>query len=158
MLEGIGGLKAQVTLVDAATKKVLGEGRPERTPPDPSRMKAEPQFSPDPDLPAGTLDVQVVGGPGQTEEPLPNVAIRVIPASSSDADSGVGAATGADGTVRLMAQASEPQKLVVTLNGRQLETNLPDLSKSGGKLAIRAHWNDSGPRQALIDVAGTQGQ
>jgi len=157
-LEGIGDLNAKVRLVDAATKKVLGEARPDRSPPDPSRIQAEPQFAPDPALPAGTLDVQVVGGPGQTEEPLQDVAIRVIPASSNDGASGVSGTTGADGAAHLVAPSSEPQKLVVTLNGRPMESKLPDLSKSGGRLVIRAHWPDRGQPQALIDVAGTQGQ
>lgn len=158
VLEGIGDLNAKVSLVDAATRKVLGAARPERSPPDPSRVQAEPQFSPDPSLPAGTLDVQVVGGPGQVQEPLRDVAIRVIPASSNDATGGVSSVTGADGAAHLAVQASEPQKIVLTLNGRQMESTLPDLSKSGGKLAIRAHWSDTGRPQALFDVAGTQGQ
>jgi hypothetical protein len=158
MLEGIGDLNAKVTLVDAATRKVVGGARPERSPPDPSRLRADPQFSPDPGLPAGTLDVQIVGGPGQDEEPLQDVAIRVIPASSNDASAGVSSVTGADGTARIAVQTSEPQKVVLTLNGRQLESKLPDLSQSGGKLVVRAHWADSGRPQAVFDVAGTQGQ
>lgn len=150
--------KAKVTLVDAATHKVLGESRPEQSPPDPSQVQAEPRFTPDPSLPAGTLDVQVIGGPGRTEDPLPDVGIQVIPASSNDAASGVSAVTGADGTAHLVAPVSEPQKLVVALNGRQLASKLPDLSKSGVKLVIRAHWAERGQPQAVFDVAGTQGQ
>lgn len=157
VLEG-GDLKAKVTLVDAATRKVLGQATPERSPPDPSRIRAEPQFAPDASLPAGTLDVLLVGGPGQEEEPLQDVAIRVIPASSNDADGGVSAATGADGTARLVVPASERQKIVLTLNGRQMESALPDLSQSGSKLVVRAHWERNGRPQALFDVAGTQGQ
>jgi hypothetical protein len=157
VLEGMADRNAKVALVDAATRKVLSEARPESSP-DPSRVQAEPQFSPDPDLPAGTLDVQVVGGPGQEEEPLQDVAIRVIPASSNDATGGVSAATGADGTARLAGQASEPQKVVLAINGRQLVSPPVDLTKSGGKLVIRAHWSDSSRLQALFDAAGSQGQ
>jgi hypothetical protein len=154
VLEGIGDLNAKVTLVDAATRKLLGETRPESAP-DPSRVQAEPQFSPDPSLPAGTLDVQVVGGPGQIEEPLRDLAVRVLPASSNDATHGLTSATGADGTVRMAIQASEPQKVVLTINGRQLVSPPIDLAKSGGKLVIRAHWSDSGRPQAMFDVAGS---
>ncbi|HEX8114051.1 MAG TPA: hypothetical protein VF516_40240, partial [Kofleriaceae bacterium] len=157
VLEGIGDLKAKVTLVDAATRKVLGEAKPESAP-DPSRVQAEPRFSSDPNLPAGTLDVEVVGGPGQEEEPLRDLAVRVLPASSNDATGGVASATGADGLVRMAVPASEPQKVVVTINGRQLVSPPVDLTKSGGRLVIRAHWTDSGRPQALFDVAGTQGQ
>jgi hypothetical protein len=157
VLEGIGDLKAKVTLVDAATRKLLGEARPESAP-DPSRVQAEPQFSPDPSLPAGTLDVQVVGGPGQEEEPLRDLAVGVLPASSNDASHGLTSATGADGTVRMAIQASEPQKVVLTINGRQLVSPPIDLARSGGKLVIRAHWSDSGRPQAMFDVPGPQGQ
>jgi hypothetical protein len=157
VLEGIADQNAKVTLVDAATRKVLGEARPESAP-DPSRVQAEPQFSPDPSLPAGTLDVQVVGGPGQVEEPLRDLVVRVLPASSNDATRGLTSATGADGTVRMAVQASEPQKVVLTINGRPLVSPPIDLAASGGKLVIRAHWSDNGRLQALFGVAGTQGQ
>jgi hypothetical protein len=157
VLEGIGDLNASVKLVDAATRKVLGEVRPEAAP-DPSRVKAEPQFTADPALPAGTLDVQIVGGPGQTEEPLGDLAVRVIPASSNGATGGLTSATGADGTVRMAIQSGEPQKVVLTINGRQLVSPPIDLTRSGGKLVIRAHWSDSGRPQAVFDVAGTPGQ
>ena len=100
VLEGIATRNAKVTLVDAATRKVVSEARPESAP-DPSRVQAEPQFSPDPNLPAGTLDVEVLGGPGQIEEPLRDLALRVMPASSNDATHGLSSATGADGTVRM---------------------------------------------------------
>ncbi|HEX3765297.1 MAG TPA: carboxypeptidase-like regulatory domain-containing protein [Kofleriaceae bacterium] len=157
-LEGVGDQTAKVTLIDAATRKVLAEGKPERTPPDPSRVQAEPQYAPDASLPAGTLDVQIVGGPGQTEEPLRDLTIRMLPASSNDAGAGVSAATGADGTARMVVQAAEPQKVVLTINGRELVSPPMDVTKSGGKLVIRAHWEDSGRPAALLDVAGTQGQ
>jgi hypothetical protein len=157
VLEGIGDLKAKVRLVDAATRKVLGEAQPESAL-DPSQVHAEPQFTADPGLPAGTLDVQVVGGPGQTEEPLADLPIRVIPASSNGATGGPASATGPDGTVRMTAGAGEPQKVVLAINGHQLVSPPIDLTKSGGKLVIRAHWSDRGRPQALLDVAGTPGQ
>ena len=156
VLDGIATPNDRVALVDAATRKVVSEARPDSAP-DPTRVQAEPQFSPDPSLPAGTLDVQVLGGPGQAEEPLRDLPLRVMPASSNDASHALASATGADGSVRMAVQASEPQKVVLAINGRQLVSPAIDLSKSGGKLVIRAHWPDSGQLQALLD-AGLQGQ
>jgi hypothetical protein len=149
--------KTKVTLIDAATRKVLSEARPESAP-DPTRVQAQPQFSPDPNLPAGTLDVQVLGGPGNVEEPLGDLALLVMPASSNDASHGQTAVTGADGSVRMTVQASEPQKAVLAINGNQLVGPPMDLTKSGGKLVIRAHWPDRGLVQGLLDAAGSQGQ
>lgn len=158
MLDGMGDFGVPVTLVDAATRKVLGEARPEPSPPDPSRVRAEPQFAEDPSLPAGTLAVSVVGGPGKAQEPLKDVEVRVIPATSNDATGGLASMTGSDGTVRMALQTKEPQKVVITINGRQLVSQPIDLSKSGGKMAIRAQWEESGRPQALFDVAAKSGQ
>jgi hypothetical protein len=156
VLDGIATRNGKVTLVDAETRKVLSEASPQPAP-DPTRVQAQPQFSPDPNLPAGTLDVQVLGGPGQVEEPLSDLAVLVMPASSNDASHGLTSATGADGSVRMAVQASEPQKVVLAINGNQLVSPPVDLTKSGGKLVIRAHWPDNAQLQALLD-AGHQGQ
>jgi hypothetical protein len=158
VLEGIGDMTTKLKLIDAESKQVIGEASPQASPPDPSRVQAEPQFNADASLPAGTLDIGVVGGAGQTEEPIKDVAVRVIPASSNDASAGLAAATGNDGTVRLAVKPSEPQKVLVTINGRQLVSRPIDLSASGGRLVIRAHWEDSGRPQALLDAPPAQGK
>jgi hypothetical protein len=157
-LEGIADLTATITLIDAATKKVIGEAKPTVAPPDPSRVQGGAQFAADPKLPAGTLDVEVAGGPGQTEEPLKDIEIRVIPAGSTDMTGGITSATTADGTVRMALQVTGPQKAVFTINGRPLVSQPFELAKSGGKLVIRAHWDGSGRPEALFDLAATPGQ
>lgn len=157
-LEGVADLSTTVTLVDAATKKVIGEAKPEAAAPDPSRVQGGAQFTDDPKLPAGTLDVEVAGGPGQTEDPLKDVEIRVIAATAKDATGGLSSVTGADGTVRMALQVTEPQKAVFTINGRQLVSQPFEIAKAGGKLVIRAHWDDAGRPQATFDVAATPGQ
>lgn len=161
LLEGIADLTASVRLVDAATRKVIGEAKPETSPPDPSRVQGGAQFAADAKLPAGTLDVEVLGGPGQTEAPLKDIEIRVVPATAKDVTGGLASVTAADGTVRMALQVAEqggPQKAVFTINGRQLVSQPFELAKSGGKLMIRAHWDDTGRPQALFDVAATPGQ
>lgn len=161
VLQGIADPKAAVTLVDASTKKLIAQAKPEDAGPDPSRVQAGDQFDADPKLPAGTLDVQVVGGPGQTEEPLPNIAVRVIAADAKDATGALASATTADGSVRMALQVAEhggPQKAVLTINGRQFVSRPFDLTKSGGKLLIRAHWDGTSQLEAVFDVATTPGQ
>lgn len=151
-LEGMADVSAVVTVVDAATRKVLAEARPTPAPPDPSRVQGGAQFEADAKLPAGTLDVDVRGGPGATDEPLRGIEVRVLPASSQDPTAGLVSPTGADGTVRMALQVTEPQKAVFTINGRPFASQPFDLAKSGGKLTIRAQWEDVGRPEALVDV------
>jgi hypothetical protein len=158
VLEGIADLTAKVTVVDAATQQVLAEAKPEVTGPDPTKVQGGAQFQVEAGLPAGTLHVEVSGGPGQAEAPLGDVEIRVIPADSKDATGGLASKTAADGTLRMALQVSGPQKAVFTINGRQLVSQPFELTKSGGKLIIRAHWEDTGRPQALLDVAARPGQ
>jgi hypothetical protein len=152
VLEGVADLTSRVTLIDAETKKVLGDTKPQSAPPDPSRVQGGAQFQPDPKLPVGTLDIQVSGGPGQAEEPLKDIEVRVLPASSSDAKAGFASVTGADGTVRMALKVTEPQRAAFTINGRSLGSQPFDISKTGGKLMIRANWAESGRPQALFDL------
>jgi len=158
VLDGIGDLKARVTLVDAATRKPIGESGVEASPPDPTRVQGGAQFEADAKLPPGTLDIEVQGGPGQAQEPLKDVEIRVIPASSKDGSGGLASVTRADGTVRMALQVTEPQKAVFTINGRPLVSQPFDLVKSGGKLMIRARWEEAGRPQAVFDVPVVPGQ
>jgi hypothetical protein len=151
VIEGTGDLTDPVTLFDAATRKPIGEARPQAGAPDESRVRAEPQFAADPSLPPGTLEIGVFGGPGKTEKPMPGLPIRVVP-EGSDGSGAPEVSTGADGQVRVTASASGPQKVVLTINGNQLVSPPVDLSKSGGKLAIRAHWDDAGRPQAMFDA------
>jgi hypothetical protein len=152
VLEGIADLSSRVTLVDAETKKVIGEARPQAAPPDPTRVQGGSQFMPDPKLPAGTLDVEVTGGPGQNQGPLKDIQIQVIPASSKDGSGGFASVTGPDGTVRIALKVSEPQRAAFTINGRPLGSQPFDLSKTGGKLVVRANWPESGRPEAMFDV------
>ena len=158
VLEGIADRSAVVTLIDAETRKSIGELKPEIAPPDPSRVQGGAQFQADPKMPAGALAVEVTGGQGQAQEPLKDVEIRVIPASAKDATGGFAAVTGADGTVRMSLQTTEPQRAAFTINGRQLASQPFDISKSGGKLTIRAQWPDSGRPQAVFDVPAAPGR
>jgi hypothetical protein len=159
LLEGVADLTATVTLIDAETRKSLGELKPEIAPPDPSRIQGGAQFQPDPKLPAGTLDIEVTGGPGQVQDPLKGIAIRIVPASAKDASTGgFESVTAADGTVRMALKVTEPQRAAFEINGRQLASQPFDIAKTGGKLTIRAQWPDSGRPQVVFDVPASAGR
>ncbi|HEX4420567.1 MAG TPA: hypothetical protein VH165_21780 [Kofleriaceae bacterium] len=157
-LEGVADLTAEVQLIDAETKKSLGKASPQASEPDPSRVRGGAQFAADPKLPAGTLDVEVVGGPGQATDPMKDVEIRVIAANAKDATSGLASVTGTDGTVRMALKVSGPQRAVFTVNGKQLVSQPFELAKSGGKLMIHAQWEEAGRPQAMFDLAGPPGE
>jgi len=157
VLEGAPDPGAVVTLIEAATRKPIANAKPQASAADPSKVQGGAQFNADPKLPPGTLDVAMVGGPGQTENPLPGIELRVMPAASTDVSSGLASVTGADGTMRMALQVTGPQKAVFTINGRALASQPFDLTKSGGKLVVRAHWDDVGRLEAMLD-APSQGQ
>jgi hypothetical protein len=162
VLEGIADVTAQVSLVDAASKKVIGEAKPQSAAPDASRVSGRAQFQADPSLPAGTVDVEVQGGPGQAMEPLKDVKVQILPASARDLTGGLTSVTGTDGTVRMSLQVTEPQKAVLTINGRGIASQPFEITKGGGKLTVRAQWPESGRPEAMFGLsdsaAGQPGQ
>ncbi|HEY0195380.1 MAG TPA: carboxypeptidase-like regulatory domain-containing protein [Kofleriaceae bacterium] len=157
VLEGVADLTADVSLIDAQSKKSLGQTKPQPSGPDPSRVRGGAQFTADAKLPPGTLDVEVGGGAGQAVEPMKDVEVKIMPASGKAGD-GLTSLTGTDGTVRMSIAAPGPQKAVFTINGKQLTSQPFDLGKSGGKLTIRAQWDEAGRPAAAFDVTPTPGQ
>jgi hypothetical protein len=100
----------------------------------------------------------VYGGPGQAQGPIPNIEIRAIPANSTDLSGGVSVTTNARGLAKLTIPGGGPQKVVYTINGHA-ETSKPfDVTKSGGKMLIRANWEDAGKLFALFDVPSATGK
>ncbi|MBC7976480.1 MAG: hypothetical protein H7138_16025, partial [Myxococcales bacterium] len=153
-LEGPADAAVTLKLIDVETKQVLAEGKPAASAPDPTRIQNADQFDVDAKLPAGTLDVQVGGGPGQAVAPLKDIEIRVIPAAGPEDASGLTSKTGADGSVRMALQGAGSYKAVYVINGRPLVSSPFELGASGGKLMIRANWEDTGRLSALFDVPG----
>lgn len=162
VLEGLADLSAKVTLIDAATKKVIGEASPETAAPDPSRVQASSQFEQDAKMPAGTLDVMIVGGAGQASEPLKDIEVRVMPADAKDPsrgseNEGLASLTSADGTVRMAMPAKGPHKAMFTINGRPFMSRPFDLSEAGGRVVVSASWEEVGRPQAVISAPSTTG-
>jgi hypothetical protein len=149
--EGI-PLEGTISLVDAATKTVLGEIKAANGPPDPRQIEGQAPFQPAADLPPGTVAVKIHGGPGAVDAPLPDVPIRVIPDDQNNAE-GVSSKTGPDGTVQMQVPADKKLKAVFNINGRDLVSPPFEVAKSGGRLDVIARWKSEGAPQAMFDVA-----
>lgn len=149
-LEGVPA-NTPVTLVDAATKTVLGTATPAPGAPDPRRVQGTAPFTEATDLPAGTVAVTVHGGPQGVDLGLPDVPVRVIPADQDNAE-GVSAKTSADGTVQLSVPTDKPQKAVLNINGKDLVSAPFEVAKSGGRLEVAVRWEAQGRPEAMFDV------
>lgn len=155
-LEGAPDAAATVQLIDAQTKKVIGEARVTTLPPDPTRMSGGDQFDADPKAPAGKLTIEAAGGPGTRVEPFANAEIRIVPATAPDGEpGGVVARTGDGGMVDVTVPTTGLQKAIYTVNGKSFTSKEFDVSKSGGQLTIRVNWDDARHYEATIDAPGT---
>jgi hypothetical protein len=151
-LEGVPEPGATVALVDAASTTVFAKATAESAPPDPEDVRAQAQFDAKPDVPAGTLDVTVHGGPGSDDKPLPDISVRVMPANGGS--TGVESQTSDTGTIRMALQQPAGTQLiaVLTINGKQLNSQPFGLTKSGGVLEVEAHWATQAQAQVMFDV------
>jgi len=151
-LEGYPRENSEIVLVDAMTKAVVAKGVPQIAPPDPSKVEGGAQFEADKSLPSGTLDVRVHGGAGNGDEPLGDILIRVVPVGSTNAADGVTTKTAADGSVRVAVKADTKQRVLFTVNGKELASDEIDLGPSGGHLDVIARWEAEGHPQVIFDV------
>jgi hypothetical protein len=149
-LEGV-PVTTPVSLVDATTKTVLATATPAQGAPDPRNIEGDAPFEPAADLPPGTVQIRVHGGPAPTDAGVADVPIRIIPANQDNAE-GVSAKTGPDGTVQLQAPADKPQKAVLNVNGKDLVSAPFELAKSGGRLDVAVHWDGKGRPEAIFDI------
>ena len=156
-LEGGVDGNAEVRLVDAETKSVLGRSKPTLAAPDPQDIQANAQFENKTDIPAGTLDVLVHGGGGSDDGPMPNISIKVAAADAPDVL--VEAQTGADGKTQLKVTKLDKQLVAtITVNGKPLSTKPFDLAKQGGSIVVEAHWDAEGKPEAMFDLVPRLGQ
>lgn len=142
---------SEITLVDAATKAVLGKAAPAPGPPDPRKVQGAAPFEAAADLPPGTVAIRVHGGPAGVDAGLPGVPIRVIPADQDNAE-GVSSMTGPDGAVQMQVPSDKPQKAVINVNGKDLVSSPFEVAKSGGKLDVVVSWESQGRPEAMFDV------
>lgn len=153
------GTTEPVTLFDAATGKKIGSAPTSSGSPDPSNYQANGKFEAKSDLPAGTLDIEVKGGAGQTEDPIGDVDVRIIDANAKDLNApGMSSKTGDTGTVRMAVAPDKKFKAVITLYGKPLVSQAFQLDKAGGKIALTAHWSEAGRPEAIFNVPTKPGQ
>jgi hypothetical protein len=152
-LEGYPRDLSEVVLYDVATKSVVAKGKPTIAAPDPTKVDGGAQFEADPSLPAGNLAVRVHGGPGTMDKGLPNVKVTVVPIGATNVAEGIAAMTGNDGSLSVAGIAAGKQhRVLLAVNGKELASSEFDVSKSGGKLDVVAHWEDEGTPQIIFDV------
>lgn len=85
-LDGVAQDPSPIRLVDAVSKVELGRKVPSRPPPDASKVESASQFVASPAKPPGTLAIDIHGGPGSVDKPMPEIAIRVIPVPAGAAE------------------------------------------------------------------------
>lgn len=143
---------AKVTLYDAATMKPLGVQSPHEGAPDPSQVRAQADYNPVKDLPAGTFEVEVKGGPGTATNPTPGVSVQLVAADTEQPIADTSAITGMDGKARITTKVTSSVKAVLVINGKTMGSAPIDLSVTGGKLDVTANWSTRGKPEAVFDV------
>ena len=152
-IEGIALPNATIRLIDASTKTVVGEAGASVLRSDPTTVQGGSKFESKPDLPAGVIEVVVHGGADQ-DLPIADIPVSVGAADATTLD-GTPSKTASDGTVRLTAptvSAGTHQRAVFRVLGRDFVSEPFDVTKSGGKLDVRAQWASEGRPQAVFDV------
>lgn len=156
-IDGVGEPGTPVTLFDAATMKPVGVANTQRGAPDPSQVRGSANYNPRPDLPAGTLEVEIKGGSGSASDPLSGIEIRLVGADNDEPiANGVGT-TGMDGKVKIMIKPDPAVKAVLIINGKQMLSSGMEMSTSGGKLDVTAQWPAQGKPEAVFEVADNVG-
>jgi hypothetical protein len=162
-LEGGFEMGAVVSLVELTPDgpRPFARGKPQLAPPDPSDIQASAQFSAKSDLPAGTFEVQVQGGPSGGRQPLEGVSIEVYPVADwQTRTGGTLARTTEAGSARIVLDPTAQTEYVaiVTINGNPLTSKPFDLSRSGGRLDVEANWDARGKPEVEFDVVPRPGQ
>ena len=146
-----------VTLYDAATMKPLGVQKPREGAPDPGQVRAQADYNPVKDLPAGTFVLEVKGGAGQAANPLPGISVSLLNAENDAQIEGATNTTGIDGRAKITIPVSKLPatgvKAALVINGKQMASAPVDLSVTGGQLDVTANWPIRGKPEVVFDVA-----
>jgi len=157
-LDGVAQVGQDVVLFDAKTRTKISTAKTVEGSPDASQIRGGANFAERKDLPAGTVEVNVVGGVGDAKDPLKDVAIQlIIPEEAQTPIIGASGVTGADGKVKIVMPAgfTLPEKGVVakvTINGKDMFSSPMDLSVVGGLLELSANWSKTGKPEAILDA------
>ena len=158
-LEGAGDLTTTIAVFDAATHAPLASGQVQPGGPDPSQIQGSAPFEARTDIAPGTLHVEVTGGPGTETKALAHVGVTLVAGDAQEPppDSPRGE-TGDDGKTSVTTPKPGPMRAIISMNGRDIPTEVFDLAKSGGILRVEAHWAEHGRPEAMLDVAAKAGQ
>ncbi len=157
-LDGVAQLGMDVTLFDAKTRAKISSGKTQQGAPDPTQIRGGANFSERKDLPAGTVEISVVGGVGDAMDPMEDVAIQlIIPEEAQTPIIGAAGVTDATGKTKVAVPAgfAFPDKGVVakvTINGKEMFSSPMDLSTTGGLLELAANWPKTGKPEVMLDA------
>jgi len=160
-LEGSPEGDAYITLVDAATKHEVGRAKPAAGAPDPSEVQGASDFKESEDLPRNMVRIRVHGGPAGTDDPMPNVSVRLLPAAEKDEAAGSPEhQTNMQGIVEIVSTdaGSGEMTAVVTINGKKMRSPPFSVALKGGELEVQAQWPNQGHPEAMFDLVPTPGQ
>ncbi|MGE0397848.1 MAG: hypothetical protein AB7T06_14090 [Kofleriaceae bacterium] len=157
-LDGVAQVGQDVTLFDATTKQRISSAKTVEGAPDPQQIRGGASYTAKPDMPAGTVEVSVVGGMGNATDPMKDVAIQlIVPEEAQTPIVGAAGVTDATGKVRVAVPADFklPEQGVVakvTINGKDMYSSAMDLSATGGLLELSANWAKTGKPEVLLDA------
>lgn len=157
-LDGVGSVGQEVTLFDAASRRKLATAKTAEGASNRADIKGGANYAERKDLPAGTVEVSVVGGEGDAMDPLKDVAIQlIIPEEAQTPIVGASGVTDATGKVKIAVPAGFrfPEQGVVakvTINGKEMFSSPMDLSSVGGLLELSANWSKTGKPEAILDA------
>lgn len=157
-LDGVAQTGLDVTLFDAKSRSKLAMAKTVEGAPDPKQIRGGANYTERKDLPAGTVEVSVVGGVGDAMDPMKDVAIQlIIPEEAQTPIAGAAGITDATGKVKVSVPAgfqyTERGVIArVTINGKEMFSSPMDLSATGGLLELSANWSKTGKPEALLDA------
>ncbi len=156
-----GGKVELVATRVGGAKRTIATQTITRAAPDPKEMQAQSQFEPKADMPPHAIRIQVHGGGVDENKPVGGVSVRLVPAAAAvpNADlSNVGTEqkTPDTGFYDTTNNEKGPIVAIITVNGKEMQSQPIDLSKAGGWLDIEAHWDKVGKLNAVFDATGVQ--
>ena len=154
---------SEVRLIDVATHAQLGKTTTHPGPPDLTQIQGSAPFEAKPDMPAGTLDVEVRGGPDNaSDQPMSGVGVRLVPESVTDPSAAPAdapsATTDDSGKAHVVTPKPGRVRALIKIHDTEIPTQAFDLSKTGGVVQVQAQWPSQGGPEATLQIVPRPGQ
>ena len=161
VLQGVpeeGGKVELVAIRAGGSKRTIGTQALTRAPPDPREIQAQSQFEAKADMPPHAIRVQVHGGGVDENLPIGGVSVRFVPEAAAVPGTdlsqvGTEQQTPDTGFYDTTNAEKGPIVAIITVNGKELQSQPIDLAKAGGWLDIEAHWDKVGKMNAVFDAS-----